>query len=65
MPKEVLEILNPAYIAPLVAFLCHENCPENGALIEVGAGYIAKNRWQRSEGVIFSAKDLTPENIQK
>lgn len=45
MPKEVLEILKPEYVAPLVAVLCHENCPESGSLIEVGAGFIAKERW--------------------
>jgi hypothetical protein len=42
MPKEVVEVLKPDYVAPLVLYLAHESCPENGALIEVGAGYIAK-----------------------
>jgi len=45
MPKELVEALKPDYVAPLVAVLCHENCPETGSLIEVGAGYIAKERW--------------------
>jgi len=64
MPKEVVEALKPDYVAPLVLFLAHESCPENGALIEVGAGYIAKQRWQRSEGVVFRPSELTPENIK-
>ena len=42
MPKELVEILKPEYIAPLVALLCHETCPETGGLFEVGACYIAK-----------------------
>ena len=65
MPKEIVELLKPDYIAPLVAFLCHESCPESGGLFEVGACYIAKQRWQRSEGVIFAAKELTPEGIKQ
>jgi len=42
MPKEVLDTLNPAYVAPFVAYLVHESCQDNGALYEVGAGFAAK-----------------------
>lgn len=65
MPKELVEALKPEFVAPLVAVLVHETCPENGSLFEVGAGYICKNRWQRSEGVLFRTTELTPENVRK
>lgn len=42
MPEEVLSMLAPEYVAPFVAYLCHESCEENGSLYEVGAGFIAK-----------------------
>eukprot|EP00058_Branchiostoma_floridae_P005319 XP_002590807.1 hypothetical protein BRAFLDRAFT_125736 [Branchiostoma floridae] len=42
MPQEVLDMLNPSYIAPLVMYLCHESCQENGGLFEVGGGWISK-----------------------
>jgi len=45
MPKELVEALKPDYVAPLVALLVHEDCPESGSLFEVGAGYISKQRW--------------------
>jgi len=64
MPKELVEALKPEYVAPLVAYLVHESCPENGQLYEVGAGYVAKVRWNRSEGVLFNTKDLSPEGIK-
>ena len=32
MPKDVVEALKPAYVAPFVAYLCHESCEDNGAL---------------------------------
>lgn len=53
MPADVVEALKPEYVAPFVAFLSHESCEDNGALFEVGAGYIAKQRWQRSAGVQY------------
>ncbi|CDW79115.1 UNKNOWN [Stylonychia lemnae] len=65
MPKELVEALRPEYVAPLVAFLVHDTCPENGSLFEVGAGYICKDRFQRSEGVLFTPQDLTVENVSK
>ncbi len=63
MPKEVLEVLKPDFVAPFVAYLCHDTCAESGSLFEVGAGYIAKQRWQRSDGVLFDTKTLTPEAV--
>jgi len=64
MPKELVEALKPEYVAPLVAFLAHDSCEESGSLFEVGAGYIAKLRWERTQGKIFKPADLTPENIK-
>lgn len=63
MPAEVVEALKPDYVAPFVAFLAHDSCQENGGLFEVGAGYIAKQRWQRSGGVQYPVKGLTPETV--
>lgn len=45
MPKEVTQALKPDFVAPFVAYLCHESCEDSGALYEVGAGYIARQRW--------------------
>jgi len=64
MPKEVTEALKPDYVAPFVAYLCSDQCTDNGALYEVGAGYIAKQRWQRSEGFQYDVDTLTPESVR-
>lgn len=45
MPAEVVEALKPDYVAPVVGFLVHDSCEENGSLLEVGAGYVCKMRW--------------------
>lgn len=47
-PKEILVNFNPEFVAPLIVYLCHESCQETGSLFEVGAGFVAKLRWQRT-----------------
>lgn len=64
MPKEVVDALKPEYVAPFVAYLVHESCQDNGGLYEVGAGFIAKQRWNRTEGVQYDVDKLTPESIR-
>ncbi|WHP05964.1 MULTISPECIES: peroxisomal multifunctional enzyme type 2 [Acinetobacter] len=53
MPPELLALLKPEAVSPLVAWLCHENCKETKGLFEVGAGFIAKLRWERTLGHSF------------
>lgn len=53
MSKELVDALKPEYVAPLVLYLCHEASSNNGAIFEVGAGWISRVRWQRTQGVMF------------
>jgi len=66
MPPELVQALKPEYVAPLVAYLCHESCKETGGLFEVGGGWVAKLRWQRTQGASFPLNEpFTPECVQK
>lgn len=54
MPPDYLENVKPELVVPLVAYLCHDTCEETGSVFEVGGGFVAKLRWQRSEVFINS-----------
>ena len=65
-PKELLDRLRPEAISPLVGWLAHEACAETKGLFEVGAGYIAKLRWERSHGHRFGGTtDFTPDDVAR
>ncbi|KAG3265878.1 hydroxysteroid 17-beta dehydrogenase 4, transcript variant X4 [Ictidomys tridecemlineatus] len=66
MPEDLFEALKPEYVAPLILWLCHESCEENGGLFEVGAGWIGKLRWERTLGAIARQKNqpMTPEAVK-
>ncbi|XP_032483789.1 peroxisomal multifunctional enzyme type 2 isoform X1 [Phocoena sinus] len=66
LPDDLLEALKPDYVAPLVLWLCHESCEENGGLFEVGAGWIGKLRWERTLGAIVRQRTqpMTPEAVK-
>ena len=53
IPAEMLEQLAPEHIAPVVAWLCHEDCPASGQVVEALAGWAGAYRWQRSQGAVL------------
>lgn len=53
MPPDLLAALKPEMVAPYVAYLCHSTCKESGSLFELGAGYCAKVRLERSPGTLL------------
>jgi 3-hydroxyacyl-CoA dehydrogenase/3a,7a,12a-trihydroxy-5b-cholest-24-enoyl-CoA hydratase len=66
IPPALLEALAPEYVAPLVAYLCHESCEETGGLFEVGGGFFAKLRWERTEGRTYRmGRQMTVEDIDQ
>ena len=53
MPPALVEALKPELVSPLVARLVHESNEDTGGLYEVGGGFFAKLRWERSSGKTF------------
>lgn len=66
MPPEMVQAFKPEYVAPMVVALASDNCPSpTGGLYEVGSGWFAKTRWQRTRGHQFPmTKVATPEEVQ-
>lgn len=68
LPPEFFEQLKPELIAPVVVWLCHEKCMENGSIIESALGWAGKCHVIRSSGSILRqdlSSDVTPEDIEK
>lgn len=61
---ELLKLFVPEKIVPLVVYLCHESCQNNGHLFEVAGGWFTRLRWQRAEGT-FLTGNITAEDIKK
>ena len=65
LPEELVKALDPGYVSPLVAWLCHEDCEETGGLFEVGGGFFGKLRWERALGKMYrTGRHISPEDVK-
>ena len=64
MNEEAMALLKPELVSPLVAWLCHEDCKSTGELFEVGAGWISRVRWERSQGAFFDPAGFGVDDVQ-
>jgi 3-hydroxyacyl-CoA dehydrogenase/3a,7a,12a-trihydroxy-5b-cholest-24-enoyl-CoA hydratase len=64
MPPNFIDALKPEFVAPLVAYLCHDSSSTNGGVFELGAGWVGRLRWERTKGHLFDTAKLSPEAIR-
>jgi NAD(P)-dependent dehydrogenase (short-subunit alcohol dehydrogenase family) len=68
MTAEVLgrlnELLDPALVSPMVAFLAHEDCPVSGNVYSVGGGRVVRFFVGMTEGYRQFDRALTPEDVR-
>jgi len=67
LPPDMYDSLAPEHIAPVVAWLCHEECADNGLVVEALAGWAGRYRWQRSQGAALleeAGGKVTPELVR-
>lgn len=63
MPPEVVEKGKAELVAPLVTFLCSEQCLENGLIINAGLGYFSRSAMLTGPGWISDNGGITPDDI--
>ena len=65
LPPEVLSMLDPSHVTPLVTYLSSEECDKSGGVYELGGGWYSKVRWSRSTGIALGSKNgpATAESI--
>ena len=62
--EELVPLLKPELVAPLVAYLCSEQCRTTGDIICAGGGYYAKVQVVEGRGIRLSLEqEITPEMI--
>ena len=54
----------PELVAPLVAYLCHEDCPVSGEIYAAGGGRFSRIFIATTEGYVHAdAPSPTPEDV--
>lgn len=60
--RSFVDRLDPALVAPAVAYLAHEDCPVSGEMYTVGAGHVARFFIGRTNG--YFNPDLSMEDVR-
>jgi NAD(P)-dependent dehydrogenase (short-subunit alcohol dehydrogenase family) len=61
IPEKAAERLKPDLVSPVVAWLCHEDCPVTGQVFQVGGGRVARVFVAETKGYWNTA--MTPEDV--
>jgi len=66
MPPEMLERMNPDYVAGIVLYLCSEDCRDSGNIFNAGAGFFSRAAILTGPGVMLGDDTHvpTPEMIR-
>jgi 3-hydroxyacyl-CoA dehydrogenase/3a,7a,12a-trihydroxy-5b-cholest-24-enoyl-CoA hydratase len=66
LPPDAEENLKPAFVMPLVLYLCHESCSDTGSLFEVAGGWMGKVRLEKSSGAMVRRLNapMTVEDVR-
>lgn len=64
MPEEVIAKVKPEFVAPIVAWLCSEQCEESAKMYSAGGGYYSRAAVVEGPGVFLDAnQEITIEMV--
>jgi NAD(P)-dependent dehydrogenase (short-subunit alcohol dehydrogenase family) len=63
MTPEMLARLDPAFVSPMVAYLCSEQCQRTGEIWSAGAGYFARIEYREAPGLRIEGRAPTVEDV--
>jgi NAD(P)-dependent dehydrogenase (short-subunit alcohol dehydrogenase family) len=63
MTPEMLARLDPAFVSPMVAYLCSEQCQRTGDIWSAGAGYFARIEYREAPGLRIEGRPPTVEDV--
>lgn len=66
-PPNIAERLHPKFNVPMVIYLCHEECAENGSIYAMGAGWYARTEIVCGKGLCIGdgRRDIPAEEIRE
>jgi NAD(P)-dependent dehydrogenase (short-subunit alcohol dehydrogenase family)/putative sterol carrier protein/acyl dehydratase len=64
LPSDLADQLKPEFVAPLVLYLCSEQCPVSGGVYNAGMGYYSRAAVVSGPGTQLGHGEMpTPENV--
>lgn len=64
MPPDVIDKLKPEFVAPMVAWMCSDECEVSGQLFSAGGGYFSRIAVIEGQGVMYDLdKEFTVDDV--
>ncbi len=63
MPPDLLEKLKPEAVAPIVAWMCSDQCNVSGNMFSAGGGYFSRAAVVEGQGVFFGDSEVTVDMV--
>lgn len=65
LPPDVFNELKPEFIAPVVAYMCHESCDSNGLIIGASGGWAGRYAVANSKGALLRSTIADSVTLEK
>lgn len=60
---EMMDVMKPEWVVPIVGVLTTDDCTKTGAIFEAGAGHFSEIRWERTKGTLLNPNSLSADIV--